>query len=697
MAYRLLVSTANNFGSLKWDTEITTSSVKSCVYAGDSLSGNTTYYWKVKVSSASGEYSVYSDTGIFRMNLFLKKSSFASGDLNFNEEVGSIGVGDLDNDGDIDIVLGGKSSEAMTRFYENDGTGAFTLRFSTQYAKSLGGVIVRDINNDGLNDVITAAEIGSGAANQSSSILINQGDFVFNISAELNAKKTFSAASFDFNRDGYYDIVEGLSTGGTGDGEKNAFYAGQGNGQFSSASSIGDLNETSSLASADFDNDGWLDIVVMNYKADSNTSHSPLVKAGVYKGNGSGGFSATPDWESLSPDYFNAVGVGDFNGDGLCDFIAATCAGDDTWDLTEIGIYKNNGDMSFSKICSVGGPRAFATSLAVTDMDNDGDLDFIAGWYGGANGKCTRVYVNDGTGNFSMLDETENPVSANCVAIADFDNDGDLDYVAGHGDGCELYYSTLSDDNPNGSPLAPSSGMGFAWEAGKLRLFWGEGSDAETPDNLLQYNLGLRDDAGNVVISTVSGTVFAECSGFYGNMLYSSWTLLDIPRKTYFFSVAAFDAQGGKSPPSAEVTVNEKPYPGWAGENVLLSTCTRNYTLEEILIDQEKKGVIITDFKLKDFESNQCTLKNFEYSLDSGFSWNSLDGSLVCTDFDSSFASADSLSGSPDHTFYWQTKHASNPEVVKSTQCGTVRLRFKSNDGNADSDYCVSGEFEIDN
>ncbi|MEA2081913.1 MAG: FG-GAP-like repeat-containing protein, partial [Elusimicrobiota bacterium] len=697
VAYRLLVSEANDFGSLKWDTGITTSSVKSCVYAGSPLSGNTTYYWKVRVSSASGEYSQYSDTGTLRMNLFLKKSPIVEEeDLNEFEDMGSIGVGDLDNDGDTDIVFGGKGTQAMTRFYRNDGGGSFTQIFSTQSGKELGGVIIRDFNNDGLNDVLAVAAIGEGAANQSSVVLINEGNFVFHAGMELNAKKTFSAACFDFNRDGECDIVEGLTTGG-GDGEQNTFYAGQGNGLFSAASTFGDLNETNSLAAADFDNDGYLDIVVMNYKNDTNATKSPLAYAGVYKGNGSGEFSEAPDWESPAPDYFNAAGVGDFNGDGLCDFIAATRGASSTCDLTQIGIYINGGNMTFTKDYSVGGPRAFVTSLAVADLDNDGDLDFIAGWYRLGAGDKTRVYINDGTGDFAILDETENSVYAQGVAVADFDNDGDLDYAACHGEGAELYYSTLSDDDPNGSPSAPSSGMGFDWEAGRLHLYWGTGTDAETSDNLLQYDLALRDDSGNVIVSTTAGTVFAECSGFYGNMIYSSWTLLDIPRQTYFFSVISLDAQGGRSAPSAEITVNEKSYPGWEGEHVLLSTCTHSYTLEEILLDSSKKGVVITDFKLKDFENNTCSLKDLEYSLDAGSSWTGVDGSLVCTDFDSSFASADSLSASVKHTFFWKTNNPSNPAVVRSTQCDSVKLRFRSNDGYTDSDYCVSGIFEIDN
>ncbi|MBU3955160.1 VCBS repeat-containing protein, partial [bacterium] len=256
--YNLVVAASPDFGALKWNTGIITSTLKSCVYAGSALSGNTTYYWKVKVADISGTFSSYSGTGTFRMNLFLKKSSFAGGDINAFEDVGSIGVGDLDNDGYTDIVLGGKGSQAMTRFYKNDGTGAFTQVFSTQEGKDLGGIIIRDINNDGLNDVIATAEIGAGSANQSSVILINQGDFVFNISASLNAKKTPTSVCFDFNRDGNYDIVEGLTTGGGG-GEQNTFYAGQGNGQFASGSSFGDLNETTSVAAADFDNDGCLD------------------------------------------------------------------------------------------------------------------------------------------------------------------------------------------------------------------------------------------------------------------------------------------------------------------------------------------------------------------------------------------------------------------------------------------------------
>ncbi|PIX15257.1 MAG: hypothetical protein COZ72_03950, partial [Elusimicrobia bacterium CG_4_8_14_3_um_filter_50_9] len=68
-----------------------------------------------------------------------------------------------------------------------------------------------------------------------------------------------------------------------------------------------------------------------------------------------------------------------------------------------------------------------------------------------------------------------------------------------------------------------------------------------------------------------------------------------------------------------------------------------------------------------------------------------------CSGFDSSFTAADSLSDSPKHTFYWQTKHASNPAVIRSTQCETVRLRFKANDAYEDSGYCESAVFEIDN
>ncbi|MCD6412680.1 MAG: VCBS repeat-containing protein, partial [Elusimicrobia bacterium] len=690
--YQLVVATSSDFGFYKWDTGRVTSTVKSCDYSGSYLSGNTTYYWKVRVWNVNLSSSVYSSTATFRMNFFIKKGSFESG------QVVSLGRGDFDGDGKIDLALGTSGTSSLTKVYRNLGNWNFSLMYSTQYALDIGGVVVKDLNKDDLPDLITGVQIDNEGTNTASQIFLNDGSFNFHESAALNKKKTYSITVFDINRDGNYDIIEGLLSGGEA-GEYNMLYNGSGAGAFSSGAQICESNNTYSIGVADFNDDGFLDLVCLNNR-NSGTSpdYSPLETAIVYQGDGNGNF--TKVWESPAG-YFNAVAIGDIDNDGLCDFIAATYRFGPPYGQDQdsyVTCYYNTGNFNFVNGFEFAGPISRVTSLALTDVDNDGWLDLIMGWNGTSETK-TRPYLNTG-GTFSLLDMTEFSADAMSFAVGDFDNDGDLDYVAGTSNGCEYYYSTLADDgNSNFPPSAPSGGFSFFWDSGKLHLNWGNGTDNETPTALLQYNLKLRDESGTV-ISPEGGDVFSECDGFYGNMLTSTWTVLNVPRKTYFYSIQTIDAYGAESSFSAETTVNEKPYPGWDSENVIPSTGCRQYTKDDVLQDFSLRGCVTVDFKVKDFEKNAVTGKNFEFSLDGGNSWTALpEGSGALDKFYSpySFYSSDSFSDAQKYTFTWNTTHPDDPSVLYSTRTLAARVRFKVNDGYSDSDFCESENFEIDN
>jgi len=67
-------------------------------------------------------------------------------------------------------------------------------------------------------------------------------------------------------------------------------------------------------------------------------------------------------------------------------------------------------------------------SVALADIDGDGDLDLVAGNLTEAN----RVYTNDGSGNFTDSGQALGSNSTTSVALADIDGDGDLDLVAGN-------------------------------------------------------------------------------------------------------------------------------------------------------------------------------------------------------------------------------------------------------------------------
>ncbi|MFH1957641.1 MAG: FG-GAP-like repeat-containing protein [bacterium] len=700
--YQVLVATSPETLSIAqiaetgkmWDSGKVQSISTTCYYDGDSaLSGNAVYYWKVRVWEVENDTSPWSDSATFRLNFFLKGGSFSSG------KIKSIASGDLDGDGFADLVLGTDSNGIQ--FWKNNKDGTFSSQGSAQAGKTIEGLAIKDLNNDGLCDIISAC---SSAQLIPIEVFLNDGNFEFHLGDTLSlSNNSRSVAVFDMDNDGNYDIIEGVY--GLPVGENNAFYSGLGNGLFSQGNVICEKNPTVSIAAADFDNDGNFDIVSLNRKG----STPPEARAIVYKGNGEGSFEKVW-WSSHPPysgcDYFNAVAVGDINNDGNCDFIAATKAVLGDFENTSIGIYTGDGNFVFTRSTEIGGPVAHATSLALADLNNDGFLDLIVGWETmGAGNQRTRFYLNDGAGGFLLLDKAEEDSAANSFAMADFDGDGDLDYVSATNGGCEFFYSTPADDGiPNTPPASPASGgLTAGWENNntKLHLTWGDGSDSETTDkDALQYNLLLRSETG-IVVSTAGGKIFNEGAGFYGNMMYSSWTILNIDRKTYLFSVQTIDGQGAGSGFSDEKLINEKPYSGWDAEGVIPSTCCKQYSKDEIFEGFGSTGYIKIEFKIRDFEKNKCALTTFWYSLDGGGSWDYIsDENSALAGFhpppDYYFNSETDFESADAYSFIWNTKGTLD-DILRSTYTSQAKVKFKAYDKYEYSAFCESGGFEIDN
>jgi hypothetical protein len=189
---------------------------------------------------------------------------------------------------------------------------------------------------------------------------------------------------------------------------------------------------TTGVAYADFNEDGYLDILTLAQAPDAEFPlHQMLIN------NGDGTYS--PDNTLITNPGFQAHGprktiVGDFNGDNKPDVVRIG-GGHDLLEKSNI-LMSGTDNYTFSFIDVV--PNSQYHGFASGDLDNDGDLDLFFG------GPDSGFAMNDGSGNFTwfrvdekisnyFLENTEviGPYGVATVEILDVNQDGNLDIVVG--------------------------------------------------------------------------------------------------------------------------------------------------------------------------------------------------------------------------------------------------------------------------
>ena len=150
--------------------------------------------------------------------------------------------------------------------------------------------------------------------------------------------------------------------------------------------------------------------------------------------------------ERLLPQMYSNEGPiiikGDLNGDMLPDFFFGGAKGQasELW-LSDGEKYRSSSKTEFEKDA-----MSEDTKAIFIDIDNDGDLDLYVGSGGKAYSKFSfnlhdRIYINNGNGTFVKQAKTlfSRPFSTGALTAADFDNDGDIDLFVGERYQVETY------------------------------------------------------------------------------------------------------------------------------------------------------------------------------------------------------------------------------------------------------------------
>ncbi len=200
----------------------------------------------------------------------------------------------------------------------------------------------------------------------------------------------------------------------------------------------------------DYDNDGWMDIYLVNSGQCDFFSPSPPLRNALYRNNRDGTFTdVTEKARVAAGGYGQGVAVGDYDGDGFPDLY-----------VTQYGksiLYHNNGDGTFTDVTEKAGVAApgWSSSAVWFDYDNDGRLDLFVCQFvefsksinkscgpgeEGKHGYCIpRLYKpmpswlfhNNGDGTFTDVSKTSGianyPGKAWGVVATDVNNDGRLD------------------------------------------------------------------------------------------------------------------------------------------------------------------------------------------------------------------------------------------------------------------------------
>ncbi|MFY0598091.1 MAG: VCBS repeat-containing protein [Cyclobacteriaceae bacterium] len=377
---------------------------------------------------------------------------------NFSNNNG-VAVADYDGDNDLDVFIVARQEANMrgdgreSKLFQNNNDGTFTdvtvtsginsifdytgVKLSEEIGYKLGASW-GDIDNDGLPDLfLTSVHHVELYRNNGGGNFSNLTTFA-GFEPTDNCNNT-GATWLDFDNDGFLDLFVTKWSGCT----SNRLYRNLGNLKFKDVTESMGFNKnkyefTWSSTAIDANNDGWLDIYVINDFGEDNELY--INQEGVSFENKAEEYGIhSPATEGMG------IATGDYNNDGLTDIYVTN--------IGESDLYENTGNNTFTNKSFdqsvINSGWAWGTDFG--DMDNDGDQDLMV-----LNGYNTKefhfLYQNQLAQGQSVFENAtrsaniEYASDENGLAIFDYDNDGDLDMlISNTHEGLLLYDNSISE------------------------------------------------------------------------------------------------------------------------------------------------------------------------------------------------------------------------------------------------------------
>ena len=306
-----------------------------------------------------------------------------------------------------------------------------------------GGVVFEDFNRDGWLDLM----VSSWGLRDSLRYFENQeGTFEEKtVAAGLGPVRSgLNLVHADYNNDGFPDVLV-LRGAWLGEGHPNSLLRNNGDGTFSDVTRDAGLlsfHPTQTASWADFDGDGWVDLFIGNESSREGGPHP----SELYRNNGDGTFTEVAANQGIDVRaYVKAATWGDMDNDGDPDLYLSI------WDQPNL-LYRNDGAAGFTEISEMAGVGEPEISFPAWwwDYNNDGWEDlFVAGWKATAGDVAAeylgrphdavlpRLYKNNQDGTFQDVTRDaalDKIIYAMGSNYGDLDNDGLLDFYAGTGD-----------------------------------------------------------------------------------------------------------------------------------------------------------------------------------------------------------------------------------------------------------------------